>query len=200
MTERDDLVVVSRSELTALFGKWGLPPWPDVDGNFTLGHDVNCAGLASDIAADIQALVDNADWDVQPEVTQGVISEISGVLPASDEVALSEFERVLVAARAELARLDAENWWLRKLVSSPGSNAKWAAMKILGERVSDIGHTHNDPPHPTTPPQGYPAGTPRRVIVDWWCDECGMVQRSVWEENPIAEHRWEFVRTIENLR
>lgn len=53
---RPDLVVVSRSEMTVLFGKWGLPPWPNGAGEYVLGGDVDCAPLAQEIAADIAAL------------------------------------------------------------------------------------------------------------------------------------------------
>lgn len=49
----DDLAVVNRNKLGEMFGKWGLPPWPDTDdpnGPWTRGSDLDCAGFATAIS------------------------------------------------------------------------------------------------------------------------------------------------------
>jgi len=52
----DGQVTVGKEQLTQLFGKWGLPPWPNADGEYVLGGDVDCAALAQEILVDLEAL------------------------------------------------------------------------------------------------------------------------------------------------
>ena len=76
MQTNGDQVIVSRERLLQLFGKWGLPPWPDRDGNPTLGGDVDCAPLAEQIVADVDILCGTTppatnETAVAPDADQG---------------------------------------------------------------------------------------------------------------------------------
>ena len=49
------VIVMRRSDLFELLGRLGLPPWPDGKGGL-LGDDVDCAALAQEMVAAVEAI------------------------------------------------------------------------------------------------------------------------------------------------
>lgn len=52
----EDLVVLRRSDLMMLLGRFGLPPWPDGRGGL-LGETVDCAAIAEEMIAALEAII-----------------------------------------------------------------------------------------------------------------------------------------------
>lgn len=75
----DDFVIVPKSALLQLFGRFGLPPWPDGKGGW-LGGDVDCALLAKDISDSVDTLCKPLTWPARRPVESawGLIANAYG--------------------------------------------------------------------------------------------------------------------------
>ena len=74
----NDWILVSRSELLQMLGKYALPPWKDSKGN-VLGGDIDCAPLAQELSDAVD------DLEKPSQDTFGVCSVCLHAPPSPDQ-------------------------------------------------------------------------------------------------------------------
>lgn len=137
VTRSADYVVVDQNKLGELFGKWGLPPWPDTadpDGRWTRGSELECSGIASAIAADMATLVASTPTAVTAGMDQATaalaaISDLEALIHPSTGPALYVHNEALSDELIEI---------VGRLRQAFGPPPRPPAPSVVEDRVIDL--------------------------------------------------------------